>query len=120
MNKSNILFIIIFSILFIWWLLFIIHEFYDIYKIKKNIKLQREYSKLTSIIFEFYRKDYNFYKYSNYYNRFSTIINKHIGSINIYNNYKEDIIELKELHKDIIPEIKKEYRQEKLKRALKF
>ncbi len=117
MNKLNILFIIIFSILFIWWLVFLIHQCYDI---KKNIKLQREYSKLTSIIFEFYRKDYNFITYSNYYNRFITIINKHIGSINIYNNYKEDIIELKELHKDIIPEIKKEYRQEKLKRALKF
>ena len=120
MNKLNILFITIFSIIFIWWLIFIIYQFYDIYKIKKNIKLQREYSKLTSIIFEFYRKDCNFITYKNNYNKFTTIINKHIGSINIYNNYKEDIIELKELHKDIIPEIKKEYRQEKLKRALKF
>ena len=29
-------------------------------------------------------------------------------------------MELKELHKDIIPEIKKEYRKDKLKRVLKF
>ena len=36
MNKSNILFITILSILFISWLLFVIHQFYDIYKIKKS------------------------------------------------------------------------------------
>ncbi len=74
MNKLNILFIIIFSILFIWWLVFLIHQCYDIYKIKKNIKLQREYSKLTSIIFEFYRKDCNFITYKNNYNKFIIII----------------------------------------------
>ena len=30
------------------------------------------------------------------------------------------MLEIKEIYKDIIPEIKKEYRQEKLKRDLKF
>lgn len=120
MNKLNILFITIFSILFIWQLLFVIHQFYKIYKIKKDIKLQKEYSKLTSIIFEFYRKDYKFAVYPSHYDKFIKIINKHIGSIDLYNNYIENIIELKELHKDIIPEIKKEYRKDKLKRALKF
>lgn len=120
MNKLNILFIIIFSIISIWWLVFVINQCYDIYKIKKNIKLQTEYSKLTNIIFDFYRKDYNFLTYKNNYDKFIIIINKHIGSIDLYNHYIEDIIELKELHKDIIPEIKKEYRKDKLKRALKF
>ena len=58
--------------------------------------------------------------YPSHYDKFIKIINKHIGSIDLYIHFREDIIELKELHKDIIPEIKKEYRQEKLKRALKF
>ncbi len=30
------------------------------------------------------------------------------------------MLEIKEIYKDIIPEIKKEYRQEKLKNILKF
>ncbi len=40
MNKLNILFIIIFSIIYILWLVFVINQCYDIYKIKKNIKIQ--------------------------------------------------------------------------------
>ena len=104
------------------YLLFIGNQIYIIYKIKKRKKILDEYIKLTDIIFDFYKKRNITHDYYNEYKWFEIIINRFIRNSNYkdVDSYKKDIQEIKELYKDIIPEIKKEYRQEKLKRALKF
>ena len=104
------------------YLLFISNQIYIIYKIKKRKKIVDEYIKLTDVVFNFYKKSNTNLNYYNEYKRFEIIINKFIGNSNYkdVDSYKKDIQEIKELYKDIIPEIKKEYRQEKLKNILKF
>lgn len=104
------------------YLLFISNQIYVIYKIEKRKKIVDEYIKLTDVVFNFYNNSNTNLNYYNEYKRFEIIINRFIGNGNYkdFDSYKKDILEIKEIYKDIIPEIKKEYRQEKLKRALKF
>ncbi len=104
------------------YLLFIGNQIYIIYKIKKRKKIVDEYIKLSDFVFNFYKKSNTNLNYYNEYKRFEIIINRFIGNSNYKDIgfYKKDILEIKELYKNIIPEIKKEYRQEKLKNILKF
>lgn len=103
------------------YLLFIGNQIYIIYKIKEK-KIVDEYIKLTDVVFDFYKKSNTTLKYYNEYKRFEIIINRFIGNGDSkdVDSYKKDMLEIKEIYKDIIPEIKKEYRQEKLKNILKF
>lgn len=122
MNPFEFFIDIILIFIIMIYLIFFFNQVYSIYKVKKRTNILNEYINLTDMVFDFYRKNNTSMSYYNEYKHFENIINRFIGNDDYkdINNYKKDILEIKELYKNIIPEIKKEYRQEKLKNILKL
>ncbi len=101
---------------------FFIDRYKEICKYNKRSILLKEYDKLCNIVFNFYKNRDNLIIYKNEYNKFHIIINQYFNKVdrNEKVDYNDLIIKIKDIHKHIIPEIKKEIRKDNIKRALKF